>query len=273
MNSSESIFYWTTALLHAATFISILLAVIFKKAAPFKVARAVFFLAFVTITIFGIIRWVRTGHPPFVTMFESMIAAIWFIMLIYHLFRVKFECINIAILPASLITLMMMGWSSSMSNDATPLSAALTNVWLFIHASFATAGAAAFLIAASLATLFLMGEERLNQMEKIATKVPIYNDLPRGVQNFTLFGLILWGVMIISGSIWANIAWNRYWAWDPIELWSLISWLLYGVIFHLHLAIGFKKRIYCWATIFAALTIVFSLWGVQYLYKTIHTYG
>jgi len=79
--------------------------------------------------------------------------------------------------------------------------------------------------------------------------------------------------MIVSGSIWAHAAWGRYWAWDPIELWSLISWLLYGLV--LHSRIGFKvsSRIFCWMTIIAVLTIIFALWGVDYVYETIHVYG
>ncbi|UCC79568.1 MAG: cytochrome c biogenesis protein CcsA [Candidatus Zixiibacteriota bacterium] len=273
MNTGEAIFFWATALFMAVSFFMGLLSAVFKKPKAFNIGRLLYLAGFIAITAFGIIRWARTGHPPFVTLFESMITAIWFVALIYHLFRLKFDCISILFLPISFVSFLMIGWASSLSHDATPLSAALSNVWLFIHASFATSGAAAFLIAASLAALYLMGEKKINSMEVVAKKVPIYNNLPKGVQNFMIFGLILWGVMIVSGSIWAHIAWGRYWAWDPIELWSLISWILYGLILHAHLAFGLTKRVFCWAAIIAAVTIVFSLWGVQYIYNTIHTYG
>ncbi len=273
MNALESIFFWTSALLQASAFFMVLSSIIFKKTKTFSIGKTFYFLSFLALTVFGIIRWIETGHPPFVTLFESMIAAIWFMMLLYHLFRLKFDQISILMLPLSFISFLMMGWASSLSTDASPLSAALSNVWLFIHASFATSGAAAFLIAASLAALYLIGEEKMNAMEFAAKKVPIYKNLPNETKNFMIFGLILWGVMIISGSIWAHIAWGRYWGWDPIELWSLISWLLYGLILHAHLGIGLKKRAFCWAVIIAAITIVFSLWGVHYIYKTIHTYG
>ena len=79
--------------------------------------------------------------------------------------------------------------------------------------------------------------------------------------------------MIVSGSIWANIAWGRYWAWDPIELWSLISWLLYGLILHIRMAGKIRVRTFCWLAIIASITIAFSLWGVGYIYETIHSYG
>ena len=93
------------------------------------------------------------------------------------------------------------------------------------------------------------------------------------VTNFIIFGLVLWGVMIVSGAIWAHAAWGRYWAWDPIELWSLISWLLYGLVLHSRMAFKVPQRLSCWFTIVAALIVVFALWVVSYIYDTIHTYG
>ena len=160
-----------------------------------------------------------------------------------------------------------------METTASPLSAALENVWLFIHASFATCGAAAFLLASSYSVIYLMGEEKLGRLRETIPVLPEQRKLPTSVTNLVLFGLILWGVMIVSGAIWANIAWGRYWAWDPIELWSLISWLLYGLLLHARLAFRLPQRVFCILTIVAAATVAFSLWGIQYVYETIHTYG
>ena len=40
---------------------------------------------------------------------------------------------------------------------------------------------------------------------------------------------------LITGSIWAKGAWGTYWGWDPKEIWSLISWLVYLAYMHLPL--------------------------------------
>lgn len=273
MNAAESIFFWLTAVLLAGSFFSILLSMIFKKSSVFNLSKIFIYAGFMFLTVFGILRWTDTGHPPFVTLFESMITSIWFILLIFILTSLVNKKTNILILPVSLVTFLMLGWSSSLSTESSPLSAALTNVWLFIHASFATAGAAAFLFGASFGAIYLMGEDKLQSMEKIASKIPEYKRIPKTILNFLLFGLILWGVMIISGSIWAHVAWGRYWAWDPIELWSLISWLLFALVIHTRLTFKISQNLFCWLSIIAAITVVFSLWGVGYIYKTIHNYG
>lgn len=273
MTGIESILFWATTVLLAAVFFITILSIVFKKPSLNTGARWMLLFAFIILTVFGVIRWNLTGHPPFVTLFESMITSIWFILLITLILFFKLEKMAVLSLPVSLVTFLMMGWASSMPKDATPLSVALTNVWLFIHASFATAGAAAFLVGASLSLLYLLGEEKLNRFQKSYKKIPEFKQIPKTIINFLIFGLILWGVMIVSGSIWAHVAWGRYWAWDPIELWSLIGWILFGLVIHARLTLKISHNLFCWLTIIAALTVVFALWGVGYLYETIHVYG
>lgn len=273
MSSFESVFFWLAAVALAASFFLALFSLIFRRPAAFSSGVWVSLLAWGLLSVFGIARWIATDHPPFVTLFESMITSIWFILLMFLLLRLWYRQLTILLLPLSFFGFLLIGWASSMETAASPLSAALENVWLFIHASFATSGAAAFVVAASFAVLYLLGEERLATMEKIAAKIPDYRSLPKSILNFLIFGLILWGVMIVSGSIWANAAWGRYWGWDPIELWSLISWLLYALLLHTRLTFKLSQRLFCWLTILAMVIVVFSLWGVGYVYKTIHVYG
>lgn len=273
MNGIQSVFYWGSALLMAISFFSALFSIFFKKEIYFKFGRIALFISFILITTFGVVRWIEWGHPPFVTLFESMITSIWFLILLYLIIVKVSNRLSLMLIPVSLFSFLLIGWSSSLSFEASPLSAALSNVWLFIHASFATSGAASFLMAASLSIIYLAGQERLETLRRTFESIPDYKKMPQTIIKMILFGLILWGVMIVSGSIWAHIAWGRYWAWDPIELWSLISWILYGLLFHTKLAFKINNKLFSWFVIFAALTVAFSLWGIQYIYETIHTYG
>lgn len=273
MNSYEAILFWITTLLLAGSLFFAVHAMIFGSARTFRLAQRLVFAGLLTLTGLGVWRWVRSGHPPFVSLFESMLTGVWFLLLIYILLRRRLVVGETILAPIAAIGLMLMGWSASLPQHASPLTAALDSVWLFIHASFATAGAATFLVGASFSAVFLLGEQRLSRFGRALAILPERRALPRMAERTMLFGLVLWGVMIASGSIWAHSAWGRYWAWDPIELWSLISWLLYAALFHARLALRLSPRVFCWSTIVAALTVVFSLWGVHYVYETIHTYG
>ena len=43
---------------------------------------------------------------------------------------------------------------------------------------------------------------------------------------------------LVLGAVWGKLAWGDYWNWDPKELWSLTSWLVYVAYFHVRYAFG-----------------------------------
>lgn len=271
MSSVETILFWIAALLVAATFFLSALARVFGKARPQRIATGTFAAAMAPLLAMAVARWVHTGHPPFVTIFESMLFSVLLLVIIYHVFRWRHVQAVIALAPASFAALILMGWSLTLPHEASPLSAALDNVWLFIHASFATAGAATFLVGAALSAAFLLGPQR---MERIGINgVSDRKGIPKTVNTFLLLGFIMWGTMIASGAIWAEVAWGRFWGWDPIETWSLISWILYALLLHARLTFKMSPRLFCSLAIVTAVIVAFSLWGIQYVYNTIHTYG
>jgi ABC-type transport system involved in cytochrome c biogenesis permease subunit len=58
--------------------------------------------------------------------------------------------------------------------------------------------------------------------------------------RFMALALIFNALMLIAGAIWAQDAWGRYWAWDPLETWAFITWLLLAVA--LHVRVTFKPK-------------------------------
>jgi ABC-type transport system involved in cytochrome c biogenesis permease subunit len=76
--------------------------------------------------------------------------------------------------------------------------------------------------------------------------------------------------MIATGSIWAHGLWGRYWGWDPIETWSLISWLIYGAALHLRITMGWKARRMAWLAVGAMATVIISFFGIGFI-SGVHT--
>ncbi len=52
-------------------------------------------------------------------------------------------------------------------------------------------------------------------------------------KNSAKGGFFLITGALISGSIWANVAWGTYWNWDPRETTVLILWFVYAAYFAL----------------------------------------
>jgi len=51
-------------------------------------------------------------------------------------------------------------------------------------------------------------------------EMPGDDDLTELSYRFAAFAFIFDTVMLIVGAVWAQDAWGRYWAWDPLETWA-----------------------------------------------------
>jgi ABC-type transport system involved in cytochrome c biogenesis permease subunit len=80
--------------------------------------------------------------------------------------------------------------------------------------------------AAGLGLMYLLKD---NYSGGIYEKLPELPSLDTLGYRFVAGGFILYGLMIVSCAFWANQVKGNYWNWDPVEVWSLISWLIYGI--------------------------------------------
>jgi ABC-type transport system involved in cytochrome c biogenesis permease subunit len=60
----------------------------------------------------------------------------------------------------------------------------------------------------------------------------------RTTYNLVRLGFPLLTLGLLLGALWANMAWGDYWSWDPKELWSLVSWLVYLGYLHARFTFG-----------------------------------
>jgi cytochrome c-type biogenesis protein CcsB len=66
--------------------------------------------------------------------------------------------------------------------------------------------------------------------------------LDRLAYRMIAFGFPIWTFGIITGAIWAESAWSRYWGWDPKETWSFITWVVFAGYLHARATSGWKGR-------------------------------
>ena len=87
-----------------------------------------------------------------------------------------------------------------------------------------------------------------------------------------LLGFLFLTVGIITGAVWANSAWGRYWGWDPKETWSLITWFVYATLLHARLMRGWQGTRIAFLSILGFASVVFTYFGVNLL-PGLHSYG
>ncbi|HLR41403.1 MAG TPA: c-type cytochrome biogenesis protein CcsB [Virgibacillus sp.] len=93
-----------------------------------------------------------------------------------------------------------------------------------------------------------------------------YRAVAIGFPVFTLGGLIF-------ASIWAQIAWDRFWGWDPKEVWALITWFFYAAFLHLRLSRGWHGKRSAWLAVGGFAIIMFNLIAVNLILAGLHSYA
>lgn len=93
-----------------------------------------------------------------------------------------------------------------------------------------------------------------------------YRAIIIGFPIFTLGALIF-------AMIWAQIAWSRFWGWDPKEVWALITWLFYAAYLHLRLGKGWQGEKSAWLAVIGFAIIMFNLVAVNLIIAGLHSYA
>ena len=155
--------------------------------------------------------------------------------------------------------------SLGVDSSIKPLMPALKSNWLLIHVLTCFVGYAAFALAFGAALLFLW------QSRRGKTSAPAL-DLDRLIYQAVSLGFLFLTLGIVTGAVWADQAWGRYWSWDPKETWSLITWFIYAGLLHARLVKGWQGRRIAWLAVLGFAAVLFTYFGVSFLLPGLHSY-
>ena len=109
--------------------------------------------------------------------------------------------------------------------------------------------------------------------EKVRSLLPTANRLDGlmyKLAGVTFAGLAL---LLMTGAVWANESWGRYWGWDSKEVGALVAWITYAGFLHSRIAYGWRGRRSAYFAVVAFLFVIFTYLGVSYLLPGLHSYA
>lgn len=277
MNSSN-ILSITTFVYGLAAFLYIL-SWVFKKQAPGKLAlwTATFGLAGNTAGI--ILRWIESyqlgiGHAPLSNLYESLVFFSWTIVVIYLFVEKKYKnrTIGAFVVPLAFFAIAYASLSPNISDRIQPLIPALKSNWLIAHVITCFIGYAAFAIAFGISWMYLLKRKDKEGKSRLLERFPSADMLDELTHQMVMFGFLFLSVGIITGAVWANSAWGRYWGWDPKETWSLITWFVYATMLHAKMMRGWHGKRIAYLSIIGFAAVLFTYFGVNLL-PGLHSYG
>jgi len=231
-----------------------------------RVIWIVFLAGFIVNTGYFVGRAMIAGRLPLSNQFEFAMSLAWGIALIYVVLRVKFNAhwITAVALPAIFLIFLYAAFLPWEIRDLMP---ALRSPWFGLHIGAAVISYASFVLAGCAGVRFLILHKRgeaedgthLRQIDNLSYRL-------------VGLGMIMLTVVILSGCVWAEQAWSKFWQWDAKELWSLITWLTYAIYLHQRLRMKWQGRRMAIFAIIAVAIVLFTFVGVNTLLPSLHSY-
>ncbi|TDC55725.1 c-type cytochrome biogenesis protein CcsB [Actinomadura sp. KC345] len=221
-------------------------------------------------------RGLSASRWPWGNMYEFLtaitFAAVTAFMVV--MFRYKARYLGAFVMAAAVVGL---GVANIWLYDSVgPVTPALNSYWIAIHVTAAIIATGAFTIAGA-ATIFYLLKARAEASEAgpgaVLSHIPSAETLDRLAMRVTMFAFPIWTAAIIMGAIWADEAWGRYWGWDPKEIWSFITWIIYAAYLHARATSGWKGRKAAVLSLLAFAALLFNFFGVNYMFSGLHSYA
>ena len=263
-------FYLISMVVYAFAGVGLIYSFVFKNPKIMTKVTLLVACGFLAQTIAIGARFNATGHLPWSGHYEYALMGGWFIVagtLFVGWQNKQLQGLAVGTVP---LVLIMLGYGYVQNPALTPMAASLKTVWLYIHVYFAWISFGAYSLAMAAGTVFLLKQKSASLPVPNPTydRFPSLGRLDELIFRYVVFGFITDTIMISAGAIWAKDLWGSYWAWDPVETWSLISWLTYGITIHLRVTFGWREKRLAWLAIAALSSVIICFFGVNLVVNT-----
>ncbi|MFM7718392.1 MAG: c-type cytochrome biogenesis protein CcsB [Actinomycetota bacterium] len=87
------------------------------------------------------------------------------------------------------------------------------------------------------------------------------------------FAFPIWTFGIITGGVWAEDAWGRYWGWDPKETWSFVTWTIFAGYLHARTTSGWRGRPAARIAMVGFVSLLITYYAVNLWIVGLHSYA
>ncbi len=262
-----SLYFFSAAFLSLiASTLLYLWFVIMKKEKVGKYATLLNSMGAVLLTLSLLFRSIIAGRGPFSNQYEFALAFAWGIIIAYLYIERSFKLrsLGVFVLPVSLG---LMAYASTVPSTIEPLVPALqNNLLLTVHVSVAVIAYGTFAVAFGAAIMYLL------QNRGSVRWMPPRTTLEAVSYRAVVIGFPMMILVLVLGALWANIAWGRYWGWDPKETATLITTLLYAGYLHAYNLRGWRGTRSAVLLILGFAATVFTFLGNLFL-GGLHSYS
>ncbi len=215
-----------------------------------------------------------SGYLPVAAFGDALLLFDWVLVAAFLLLNWRYPIRVLGALVAPLAALIIYGALILPRGQGT-ISPLLRGFWLMAHIGLTMGGYAALTLN-FLGGVFYLIQERQLKAKRFGF---FFRRLPSLSQLDTLnywclsIGFPLLTAGIITGSLYAQHTLGRFWSWDPKEVLTLLAWLIYAVLMHERLTVGWRGRRAAWLAICGFLVLLATFVGANLWMSGYHSFA
>jgi cytochrome c-type biogenesis protein CcsB len=208
-------------------------------------------------------RWLAAGYLPVTNLFATLFFFSWALAATYLYFEWRYR-IHAAGLFVIFLNLLLLAGALSRDPAVPPLIPALDTPLFTLHIVFSFLGYAFFAMAFSLGVLYLL------QQRLASERLPGAELLRKLNEEAIFLGFCLFTLCLITGSLWAWVAWGYYFSWNIKGVWSFLVWLFYAGMCHAKFVRRWQGTGYAILSIAGFGVVLFTYLGIGLLLQSNH---
>lgn len=244
---------------------------LFQKKTLTRIALGLLAAGFIGHTAALLFHFISQGNLPVRNFAQTLSLASWSVAGAFLLlwWRFKLEIMGIFAAPLAAATLLASFFVPTAPAVVKPLFGSL---WLIFHVITIFLGEAALALACGAGLLYLVQEHAIKtkRLGFFFKRLPSLELLDATGYSCIIAGFTLMTIGLAVGFIYAKSVWGKFWSWDPKEVWSGITWIVYAALLHERLTVGWRGRRAAILAIVGFGVLLFTFLGVNFLLKGHH---
>jgi len=218
-----------------------------------------------------VFAWIKNSHMPVTNLHETLSVISWVLCGILLGFQHRYQMSILGAFTATLCAVCMLIASHTPAVSVQDLNI-YKSFWLFFHILAIFSGGAFFALACIIGILYLIQEDAIKNKRRgfFFNRLPSLDKLDASGYVCIVAGFTLLSIGLVTGFVYAKVIWGKFLSWDPKEIWSAITWLIYAALIHERLTVGWRGRKSAVMAIIGFAVILFTFLGVNFLLKGHH---
>lgn len=202
------------------------------------------------------------GHLPVTNLSEAVSLLSWIMIGVYLVSQLRRS------LPVMGTTVALLSSTLLLLSFYLPKSEALTSkelqvFWFPIHILFSLGGDGSLLTASIAGILYLLQEYQVKwkHLGLLFKRLPSLEVLDGLNYGCLAVGFALLTLGILSGAFWARHEWGAFWSWEPKQVFSFVTWFLYGFVLQGRVFFGWRGRRVAVLSILGLVALAVNFFG------------